>query len=84
MAVMSATQHFGNCSSSENAQGPKLYRCQKFHVFMKKLPVHHKFVERGTVDILSVSFCQFCVWMYRKPGSCEEFLIKKQVEALWK
>ena len=37
MSAMATRGRFCDGSISENVQGPKLYKCTKFHAFMKKL-----------------------------------------------
>ena len=36
MAAMATRGRFCDGSISDNVQGPKLYKCTKFHTFMKK------------------------------------------------
>ncbi len=43
MVDMATTMCFCDGSISENVQGPKLYKCTKFHAFMKKWTFRLKF-----------------------------------------
>ena len=40
MAAMATRGRFCDGSISEIVQGPKLYKCTKFHAFMKKWTIH--------------------------------------------
>ncbi len=56
MVAMATTRCFCDGSISENVQGPKLYKCTKFHAFMKKWTLFSH-ITWTSIDILCSPVC---------------------------